>query len=386
MAEHKVTEAEFKQAESLLMKARSKLLVRQPFFGALALRLTPTPVTDTSFCNTAAVDGRNLYYYPPFINSLPTSGSIEKVIGLVAHEVMHCVFNHMTRRNGRDMEDWNIACDYAINSHLIECGFILPDEGIFDTEKKYVNWNSETIYSDIHKDDAKKPPPCGWGMVLDGKDPTAQQVEWEVAVRAAAMTAKAAGKLPGNLGQLVDKLFEPVVDWRSALWNVATRLDNAEYNWSRPNRAYISEDEYLPSMRSESLGEVVFIFDTSGSVHDRATQQFWSEGADVARHLRPSRLIVIQADATVQKVDEIEPDDIDHVKFEIKGRGGTTFAPAIKYAKEHYPDAEIIVYLTDMEGDYGTDPEMPFLWMSISKKWAEPPFGEVIYMAMDEEE
>lgn len=383
-----VSAAEIKTAEALMIKARSKLLMTQPFFGALALKLQLVPITDETVCNTAAVDGRRMFYYPPFINGLVSGGSNAKVVGLVAHEVMHCVFNHMTRRNFRDMEDWNIACDYAINSHLIDNGFVLPDEGIFDTEKKYVGWHAEAIYNDINKKKPEnKPKPAPWGMVLDATDPAAQNVEWEVAVRAAAMTAKAAGKLPGNIASMIDEVLTPKVDWRSALWQFATRLDRAEYSWSRPHRAYISEDEYLPSMRSEVLGPLVFIFDTSGSHSDQALKQCWSEVVDVAKHQRPSNLYVVQCDYNVQKAEEIDIDTAGNEKFEIKGRGGTRFGPAFDHVREHYPEAEAVIFLTDMECGFGDckEPECPVLWISTEKKWSEPPFGDVIYMALDDD-
>lgn len=361
--------------------------MKQPFFGALALRLELVPVTDEAVCNTAATDGRKMYYYPPFVNGLVVGNSKAKVVGLVAHEVMHCVFSHMTRRNYRDMQDWNIACDYAINTHLLQNGFILPDEGIIDTEKKYDGWNAEAIYNDINKQPPEnKPKPAPWGMVIDATDPAAQGVEWEVAVRAAAMTAKAAGKMPGSLSGIIDELLEPVVDWRSHLWQFATRLDRAEYSWARPNRAYISEDEYLPSMRSEVLGPIIVVKDTSGSVHDRALKQFWAETVDMAKHLRPEKLVVIQCDYEVQKVEEIDIETAGNESFEVKGRGGTRFGPAFDHIIEHYPDAEAVIFFTDMECSFGDckDPGMPVLWMSIEKQWQQPPFGDVTYMAMDE--
>lgn len=382
-----VSAAEVKQAEGLMIKARAELLMKQPFFGALALRLDLVPILDESVCDTAATDGRKMYYYPPFVNGLVSGNSKAKVVGLVAHEVMHCVFNHMTRRNHRDMQDWNIACDYAINTHLIDNGFILPDEGIIDKDGKYKGWHAEAIYNDINKEKPEnKPKACPWGMVMDGSDPTAQQVEWEIAVRAAAMTAKAAGKMPGGLSGIIDEFLEPVVDWRSHLWQFATRLDRAEYSWARPNRAYISEDEYLPSMRSEVLGPIIVVKDTSGSIHDKAMQQFWSETVDMAKHLRPEKLIVIQCDYVVQKVEKIDIETAGNEKFEVKGRGGTRFGPAFDKIIEDYPDAEAVIFFTDMECSFDDckDPGMPVLWMSIEKTWKQPPFGDVTYMAMDD--
>lgn len=365
-------------AEVLLVKARADLVMNQPFFGNLALRLQFVRVDDANVVDTAAVDGVHFFFHPPFIEKLKK----QELMGLVAHEVLHCVFAHMQRRNGRDPHNWNVACDYTINQHLIDNGFILPEGALIDTAGIYKDWTAEAIYNVLPPN--PKPPP--WGLVMDpaGGAGTAIEVEWEIATRVAAHVAKGAGKLPGGFGALLEEFFEPVVDWRSLLWPFVSNLTDSDYSWSRPNRAYISEDVYLPSMRDESLGELVFVIDTSGSVSDQAVKQSWSEILDVARHQKPSKLVVIQCDASVQSCEEIDIGDVDNFQVEIKGRGGTRFSPAFEHIAEHYPTAEAIIYLTDMEcSDYGIDPEVPVLWLSTEKQWAEPPFGEVTFMAID---
>lgn len=372
------------EVQSDLIKARASLLMDAPFFGSLALRLKFVQIDDPSIINTAATDGRNFFYHPPFIKSLTK----EKLKGLVAHEIMHCVFQHMQRRNGRDMQDWNIACDYTINEHLLSCGFHLPDEGIFDTEKKYVNWNAEAIYNDIHKQKPEeKPKQCPWGIVMDaaGGEDAALEVEWEIATRVAASIAKGAGKLPGSFAGLLEDFFEPVVDWRSLLWPFMTNLSNEEHSWSRPNRAYISEDVYLPSVRSESLGSLVFIVDTSGSMDDAAVKQCWSEVLAVAVSEKPSKLVVLQVDYAVQSAEEIDMDNPRDFEVTVKGRGGTSFKPGFDWIKDNCEEVEAIIYLTDMECTFSDleAPECPVMWISTKKKWEEPPFGEVVYMEMD---
>lgn len=365
-------------AEALLVKARSDLIMNQPFFGNLALRLDFVRIDDAAVVDTAAVDGKHFFYHPPFIEKLTKP----ELMGLVAHEVLHCVFSHMQRRNGRNPHNWNVACDYTINQHLLDNGFILPQGGLIDKDGIYKDWPAEAIYNVLPPQ--QEPPP--WGIVMDaaGGQDTALEVEWEIATRVAAHVAKGAGKLPGGFGALLEEFFEPVVDWRALLWPFVSNLSDTDYSWSRPNRAYIAEDIYIPSMRDETLGELVFVIDTSGSVSDEAVKQSWSEILDVARHQRPSKLVVIQCDASVQSSEEIDIGAVDQFEVEVKGRGGTRFSPAFEHIAEHYPNAEAIIYLTDMEcSDYGVDPEKPVLWLSTSKDWSEPPFGEVTYMAID---
>jgi len=369
------------KAHALMVKARSYLLMKHPFFGTLGLRLELIPTEDI---DTAGVDGKHMFYNPGFVEKLTQF----ELHGLLAHEVLHCVYNHMGRKQFRDSNVWNIACDYVINTHLLACGFILPKGGLIDTEGKYKDMSAEAVYNLI-KDECEKQGQKApqWGQVLgpaDGSSQGAMEAEWELATRAAAAQARKAGKLPGSFLGTIDTLLEPTVDWRSLLWPFATNLSNVDYSWARPNRAYVSEDEYLPSMRSETLGPIVVIIDTSGSVSDKALTQFWSEIVDIAETTLPSKLIVIQCDAKVQSVEDLEIEGLRDYKFQLKGRGGTDFAPAINKANE-FEEIEAIVFLTDMEcSSYGETPTCPVMWMSTEKKWSQPPFGEVIYMAIDE--
>jgi len=94
-----------------------------PFFGALALRLQFIPDPSRQ---TATVDGKTLRYNPLFIDSL----SDPQLRGLLAHEVLHCAAGHCWRRDGRDFSRWNLACDKAINHHVIAAGFTLPEGAI----------------------------------------------------------------------------------------------------------------------------------------------------------------------------------------------------------------------------------------------------------------
>ena len=67
------------------VKARSRLILDNPFFGTLCLRLKPVERDDMP---TGAVDGVNLFYNPKWFEKLT---DMEKV-GFLAHEVMHVVF------------------------------------------------------------------------------------------------------------------------------------------------------------------------------------------------------------------------------------------------------------------------------------------------------
>ena len=96
-----------------IIVARIGLLLRHPFFGNMATRLRIQEGDD--WLGTAAVDGRNLYFNTQFFNAL----SNKEIEFVIAHEILHCVFDHLGRREGRDPMIYNIAADYIVNNLLV---------------------------------------------------------------------------------------------------------------------------------------------------------------------------------------------------------------------------------------------------------------------------
>ena len=56
-------------AREKLTTARIGLLLKAPFFGQLATRMTLTNADE--WCGTAATDGRKFYYNSEFVNKMP---------------------------------------------------------------------------------------------------------------------------------------------------------------------------------------------------------------------------------------------------------------------------------------------------------------------------
>ena len=116
-------------AEAKLHRARNALLVEQPFFGTLALRLRLEDASQWLPEKIGmAVDGKSLFYHPSYI----LGESMDNLKGVIAHEVMHCGLGHPWRRGGRDQTQWNEACDYAINPLVLDGGLRLPSDMLMD--------------------------------------------------------------------------------------------------------------------------------------------------------------------------------------------------------------------------------------------------------------
>ena len=82
------------RALTAMIRARADLVLRQPFFGSLALHLALKP---DSTCRHLWTDGRTLGFNPVWAATLPH----ERLVGAQAHEVMHLACAHHIRRNRR---------------------------------------------------------------------------------------------------------------------------------------------------------------------------------------------------------------------------------------------------------------------------------------------
>jgi len=133
-----------------IIVARVGLLMRHPFFGNMATRLRI--VAADEWLMTAAVDGRNLYFNTQFFNEM-NNKEIEFVI---AHEILHCVYDHLGRRGDRIPMLYNIAADYKVNNLLVR-DRIGEKPKFVDCYQdfKYEEWTSEEIYDELF-DSAKK--------------------------------------------------------------------------------------------------------------------------------------------------------------------------------------------------------------------------------------
>jgi predicted metal-dependent peptidase len=360
-----------------LTHARATLIIDQPFFGALALRLKL--IEDFSI-PTMAVDGRHVYYNPKFTKTLDNA----ELKFVVAHEVGHCVFDHIGRRGARNPKKWNMAGDFVINDMLVDAGFTMPKVGLLNPA--YKGMSADHIYSLLPEQDDKGPgngqpggalcdimDGAGGGHQADQAETEILSNDWKIATIQAANAAKAEGKLPGALQRFVDSMTDSKVDWRAQLRRFVTERNQDDYSWLRPNRRYLGAGLYLPSLYSEGMGEIAIVVDTSGSIDQPTLEAFGAEINAIRDSVRPAVTRVIYCDARVQHVDTYEPEDT--IELAMHGGGGTDFCPPFEHIEEHGHKPKCLVYLTDMYGRFpDNEPEFPVIWCATSDVLG--PWGE----------
>ncbi|RQM45185.1 hypothetical protein EHZ19_24760 [Paraburkholderia bannensis] len=392
-----------------ISKQRTALVMDQPFFGVLALRLK---VVEDATCKTFWVDGESLGYNPAYLATL----NDHECRGVLAHEILHVAGGHCFRQGPRDAERWNDACDYAINPIVRQAGMALPP-GCLD-DPRFYGRSAEEIYAVLTQEarqkeqeksggkpganapggqqapangantpsaapDQSSPPSCGEVRPYPtAGDKAVKEAEWQVATLQAAKAARMRGKLPGGLTAVVDEAGEAAVDWRPLLMRFFQHPTTDDYSFAMPNRRYLHLGFYLPARYSRALGTIVVVRDSSGSVFDETQKQFAAEIRQIAEELRPKRLIVMDCDTLVTQIQIFEEGDPIEIK-PVKGGGGSVFIDPFRVLEEMGITPDALAYLSDMFGRFPDfDVTYPVFWASTTplRRAPKPPFGEVVYV------
>lgn len=388
-------------AREKLVTARIGLLLRAPFFGNLATRMTL--INADSWCPTAATDGRKFYYNSEFVNSLP----LKQLEFLVGHEVLHAVYDHMGRRGHRDPKLWNIADDYCVNYDLVEqrVGDKIP-VALYDTKFKgmaaeevydYLYENADKIdidqlakqLLDEHLDgesdggegdeDGDKSGQGNGRPKLSDEEKKAIRDEIREAVLAAA-AASGAGNIPGGVKRMIKDLTEPVMDWRELLQQQVESTIKSDFTWSRPSRRSWHMDAIMPGMKPGEQIDIVIGIDTSGSITDKDLKIFLSEIQGIMETYDEYKITVMGWDTEVHNVGEFTSDNLEDIRaFEPGGGGGTDPHCVWNYLQEHEIEPKKLIMFTDF-CFFGWSPEeveqyCDTVWIIKGNKEAQPEFG-----------
>ena len=388
-----------------LITARVGLLLRHPFFGNLATRLKM--VEANAWCNTLATDGRHFYFNEGFVNKLTPK---DAEFGF-AHEVLHNVFDHMGRRDGRDPVLSNIAADYAANQILKDerIGTVPSFIQIFQDDK-YRGMSYEQIYNNLYENATKidinsigellddhldDDGENGSGGDQDGDDKgkgkgrpklTAEekkQIRDEIkeATIAAAQSA-GAGKVPAGIQRMIKDLTEPKMDWRQLLRMNIQSILKSNFSFSRPNRKSQHCGAILPGMLNEETIDVSIAIDMSGSISDEMAKDFISEVKGIMDEYADFKLDIWCFDTEIYNYAQFTGDNADDISaYECKGGGGTDFDANWQFMKNEGIEPKRFIMFTDGYpcGSWGDEEYCETLFVIHGNESIISPFGQTAY-------
>lgn len=373
--------------KNLLTKAINGLMLNYPFYASMLLK---HDIVLDETCKTASTDGKTLRISPNFFEGLNHA----QRVALLAHETEHVCKLHHTRRNDRDGERWNKACDHAVNNILKDAGFELPPNPLCD--ERFRDKCAEEIYRELEQEEQEKdsqgksqqgqgqsqqPSPQGEviGEVTDAENPSEAEEQAKQGVEQAKALAKRMGKLPKSIERNLGNISSSG-DPRELLARFITEQAQSDYSWQRPNKRYIPHDLYVPSLYNKTLGKFVIAVDTSGSISQAEIQksvEFILSCLDsLADFGSVQAVTVVYCDTVVQRVEELEVGQT----CKPLGGGGTDFKPPFAYVDKEEIQPAGMIYLTDGKCDsFPNAPTYPVLWgLFCACAHFKPPFGETV--------
>lgn len=416
-----------------LLLSRMRLLTEHGFYGLLVMHMR-FALDET--CETAATDGKRIYFGPAFLDALSDS----ELDFILMHEILHVVLQHCARQGDREGESFNIACDIVVNSNILlskdmdhsaitlkkygESMHLAPDgkEGYtYTAEEVYamlpprpkagggtprsagISEDTETdgpkdcnaqgsargrakkVRQAAKKGKARWDDHTRWGMYEE--DETLRDV-WvkRFADACAAISIRdpsnQRGLLPMFAERLLGELRKPQTDWRVLLHDFVQE-EVCDYSFTPPDRRFDDSPFYLPDFndKDEFAEDILFMIDTSGSMSDAMIAAAYSEvkGA-IDQFDGKLKGWLGFFDAAIMEPQPFT-DEREFKMIKPAGGGGTDFQIIFEYIHAHMqdrPPAGVII-LTDGFAPFPKESvagNIPVLWLLNHDK-VDPPWGKV---------
>jgi predicted metal-dependent peptidase len=400
-----------------MTKSRVRFLLTKPFYGTLAARLI---LTEANYMPTAATDGRRLLYNVEFVNKLSDS----ELDFLVAHEVLHCVYDHMGARGDRNPQVYNAACDFNINLTLVDnkIGTIIGSDKLdggepcYDT--KYRDMGSYEIYEklmegydqksytigpdgtitdqdgnvvgnisgmDVHLEPAQGDANGNDanGNPVDGMSPDERKALQDEIKQAVLNAAQSAGDdVPADIKRMIGELTSPKMDWREVLRSQLESSLKRDFTFMRPSKR--SGEVIFPGMSKDEELKVTVAIDTSGSISTEMLRDFVSEIQGIMDQYQDYEVTIMQFDTKVYGVETFTAEGGEDIsEYEIRGGGGTDFDAVWNYMKANEMEPDQLVMFTDgyPYGSWGDEDYCDTLFVihGDPAQRIESPFGITIH-------
>jgi len=417
-----VSAGESRDVDVKLQAARTRLVLDQPFMGALLLHL---PMQATNRCETIGTDGVAIHFNPRYIAAL----SLRQTQFMLAHQALHCALGHFARRGHRTRNRWDVACDFAVNLLLADEGMEPPAGALLDS--RYRGLSAEEIYPliaqgaglttlDVHLFDGASAA-AGMARIGDGgerersaterddaeaaasdeeqwsdaaphrrRNPGAATAEtgthsievsaqqWQMRLASAAQQADRAGRLGASWQRALGRMLQPALPWSALLARHVVSRARDDYSFQRPSRRDVG-GALLPRMHSAQL-DLFVVLDTSGSVSESQLNAFAAEIEALKGQVR-ARVTLHACDEKLAQegpwvFESWEPIDLSRT---LTGGGGTDFRPVFDWIRDQSQRPDLLIYFTDAEGDFPQSaPPFPVIWLV--KGPAPVPWGERIQL------
>ena len=414
-----------KRAHVTMMKHKSTAL----YSGVMLMG--KSDVTDGKF--TAYTDGYNKRYCNTFVQKLTEP----QLRGVVLHENLHVLLKHLLF--GKDMFKKNamianMAADFVVNAIIKdipdringELLVDLPEGGLYDPMFK--GWSMREVFNYIYKENSEggggncnesnesdedgdqNSSPDDSGSInkkvkVNGKEydlsdqfdehdfesaknktPDEIKESDERIDRAIREGGILAGRMGGNVPRAISDILEPKISWKAVLPEFVTSSTKGkdEFTWRRMNKRQLANDMYVPSVEDETVGEIIYAVDTSGSISNEDLALVAGELASLCELCQPERVRVLWWDTQVHG-EQVFESDYGNIAKMLKpmGGGGTRVTSVSDYINEKKITAECLIVHTDgyVESTIDWKLKLPTLWLVTHNRSFTPPSGKKVMIS-----
>jgi predicted metal-dependent peptidase len=374
-----------------------RLLKARPFYGHLLLACRrrgsssdyPLGITLEWGVPTLALNERLFAAEPPRTQE-----------ALLEHAIKHLLHLHMARRKGRNLHDWDLACDLAINPSIeaLPAEAPLPqrlqlEEGL--AAEEYYRLLARPLETgnleghglgDASRDAARESRGEGetpsrealrtvddhslWQTADSTPAPLAEEV-----VRSMVRQAwqQSDGETPADVRELALGFLAPApIPWRQVLRQfVATAgRTGRRSTWQREHRRF--EHDTPGSRKRRRLGLLVGIDVSDSTDIAELREAFARELMQIARG-RELQLTVLYANSRIQRVESFRGPQVQAQVY--RGGGFTDLRPVFDHARAMHPRPAAVIYLTDGIGPAPEEMEFPTLWVLTAAGERPAPWG-----------
>ena len=383
-----------------LENAVVRLLRERPFYGhfILNLRREQRPLNGKGAGVTVRDGIPFLAVDPASFNEL----AAPQQRALLEHLVKHLLHLHPLRRKGRNLHDWDVCCDLAINPGIDD----LPDDALLPEYYGAENGLAAEEYYDqlvppfdtgnldgsgYGDGEISELGAAGEGRGADAKTTLDSHALWsdadstplalaEEAVRAITRDSLRGsdGETPVELRQVIDALLHPSpLPWRQILQQfVATAgRTGRRSSWQREHRRF---EHTTPGVRKQRRFNLLVGIDVSDSTNSADLREaFARELLQIARG-RDATITVLYANSRIQQISTFS--GAPGIVERYDGGGFTDLRPVFDYAKTMHPLPAAVIYLTDGVGPAPLQMEFPTLWVLTAAGEKPVPWGVELRM------
>lgn len=343
---------------------------------------------------TMAVSGAGrIFINPDFVDKL----SMNELMGVMCHEILHLVLQHHTRSGGRDRMRWNVATDMCINTALSKDQISLPSNALMLPSEYTGDVFAEAVYEWLGKNPQHMPQkkngdgsgsndPNGLGTPTAGCSPIddpdgednnvvdtdGNQIDWKQVAMDAIATAKSVGRGTSSVAALLGPR-QPKISWKKVIrhgFQTACSRPSREYQtFSRRNRRSPEVGAQFPGWAGYEP-KIAMVIDVSGSMDRNWISQIVAECHSLMKSFPGTSVYLVTHTSEVVWEGWVQPGMTGKFAEAVNFSGGTDPEPAYEALRKINTKWDCVIHMTDCE---------------FGAKWPDPPGRQLVVGAFSRE-